>query len=95
MVPPEAAAENWSSAISTFQAPLPTGMPDSVASYCASRWPWAEAESGAIATITAKIRDKAHRLPTTCPAPRPSQGKMMLKTVTSGRSCITRSGNVI
>jgi hypothetical protein len=31
-VPPEAAAENESSAISMFQAPLPTGIPASVAS---------------------------------------------------------------
>ena len=31
-VPPEAAAENWSSDISMVQAPLPTGIPASVAS---------------------------------------------------------------
>ena len=46
-VPPEAAAENWSSPISMVQAPLPTGMPASVASYCASRCPCANAACGA------------------------------------------------
>jgi hypothetical protein len=42
-VPPWAAAEKVSSPISMVQAPLPTAIPASVASYCASSRPCAEA----------------------------------------------------
>ena len=61
VVPPEAAAANTSSPMSMFQAPLPTGMPASVASYCASSLPCAATGSAPHATTSPQRAAKASR----------------------------------
>src|SRR5450432_4271080 len=71
------------------QAPLPTGMPDSVASYCASSRPWASAGGAAASSNTAP----AHRPPNIRSArafPGASLGEILLCLVTKGRSSIAR-----
>src|SRR5476649_1231877 len=69
--------------MSMVQAPLPTGMPDSVASYCASSRPWAAAGGGAASSNTAP----AHRPPNIRSA---SPDEILLCLVTKGRSSIAR-----
>src|SRR5258708_437738 len=65
--------------MSMVQAPLPTGMPASVASYCASRRPWAKAEGE-----TSSAPAPAQRAASTRRADRDIPGEIMLSVFTRG-----------
>ena len=74
------------------QAPLPTGMPASVASYCASSLPWAKAGVRRRTARSAKAR--TGRPPPAAPL-MARRGEIMLEVVTWGRSSTTRVQVVI
>ena len=92
-VPPKAEAENASSDISMVQAPLPTGMPDSVASYWASSRPWAEAACGVASSKNAPAQRPLHFRSASL-VRSASVGEIMLCVVTTGRPSISQIENV-
>ena len=61
-----------------LQLPLPTGMPESVASYCASTLPWAEAVCG----MAVSANPRANRLPIARSAIWANRGEIVLCVVT-------------
>src|SRR5256714_2682037 len=76
-----------------FQAPLPTAMPDSVASYCASSRPCAKPARGEASTNAST--DSANTTPDSNPGAGTSRGEIMPDVATWGRSCLARVRNVI